>query len=95
MAHYRRYVIGCDGHPIKAVDLNRTDDDEARKRAEQMVDGHSVELREYARRITRFDGNLEFSGPAEINARFLRPNYCAIKSKNAAFLCTIPHFKSG
>jgi hypothetical protein len=26
------------------VDLNCTDDDDARKRAEQMVDGHNVEL---------------------------------------------------
>jgi hypothetical protein len=33
MAHYRAYLIGCDGHHIKAVDLNCTDDDDAKKRA--------------------------------------------------------------
>jgi hypothetical protein len=33
MAHYRAYLIGCDGHRIKAVDLNCTDDDDAKNRA--------------------------------------------------------------
>jgi hypothetical protein len=57
MAHYRAYLIDRDGHHIKAVDLNCTDDDDARKRAEQMVDGHNVELWEHARKIARFDAN--------------------------------------
>jgi hypothetical protein len=56
IAHYRAYLIDRDGHHIKAVDLNCTDDDDARKRAEQMADGHNVELWEHARRIARFDG---------------------------------------
>ena len=59
MAHYRAYLIGYDGHHIKAVDLNCTDDDDARKRAEQMVDGHNVELWEHARRIAKFEGKPE------------------------------------
>lgn len=59
MAHYRAYLIGCDGHSIKAVDLNCTDDAAARKRAEQMVDGHNVELWEHARRIARFANKQE------------------------------------
>ena len=59
MAHYRAYLIGYDGHSIKAVDLNCTDDDAARKRAEQMADGHSVELWEHARRIARFTSKQE------------------------------------
>jgi hypothetical protein len=57
MAHYRAYLIDPDGHHIKAVDINCTDDDDARKLAEQMVDGHNVELWEHARRIARFDAN--------------------------------------
>jgi hypothetical protein len=32
-----------DGHHIKAVYLNCADDDDARKRAEQMVDGNNIE----------------------------------------------------
>ena len=59
MAHYRAYIIGSDGHSIKAVDLNCTDDDAARKRAKQMVDGHNVELWEHARRIARFASKQE------------------------------------
>jgi hypothetical protein len=59
MAHYRAYLVGRDGHHIKAVDLNCTDDAAAMKRAEQMVDGHNVELWQHARRIARFDGKGE------------------------------------
>jgi len=59
MAHYRAYLIGRDGHSIRAIDLNCTDDDDARKRAEQMVDGHNVELWEHARRIAKFEGKPE------------------------------------
>jgi hypothetical protein len=59
MAPYRAYLIDRDGHHIKAVDINCTDDDDARKRAEQMVDGHNVELWEHARRIARFDAKRE------------------------------------
>jgi hypothetical protein len=59
MAHYRAYLIDRDGHHIKAVDFECADDEGARKRAEQMVDGHNVELWEHARRIARFDGKRE------------------------------------
>jgi hypothetical protein len=59
MAPYRAYLIDRDGHHIQAVDINCTDDDDARKRAEQMVNGHDVELWEHARRIARFYGKRE------------------------------------
>ena len=59
MSHYRAYLIARDGHHIKAVDLDCVDDDAAKKRAEQMVDGHNVELWEHARRIAKFDGKPE------------------------------------
>jgi hypothetical protein len=59
MAHYRAYLIGRDGHYIKAVDLNCNDDDAAMKRAARMVDGHDVELWEHARRIAKFNGKKE------------------------------------
>lgn len=62
MANYRAYLIARDGHHIKAVDLNCTDDDDARRRAEQMVDDHNVELWEHARRIARFDGRSKRVG---------------------------------
>jgi len=56
MTHYRAYLIGRDSHYIKAVDFNCDDDEAAKKRAERMVDGHDVELRQHARRIAKFEG---------------------------------------
>jgi len=53
MAHYRAYLIGRDGHFMKAVDLICDDDDGARKRARKMVDGHDVELWLHDRRIEK------------------------------------------
>jgi hypothetical protein len=55
MSHYRAYLIARDGHHIRAVDLECVDDDAAKKRAEQMAHGTSVELWEHARRIAKFD----------------------------------------
>jgi hypothetical protein len=56
MAHYQAYLVGRDGNFIKAVDLICNDDDAAKKRAERMIDGHDVELRQHARRIAKFEG---------------------------------------
>jgi len=56
MAHYRAYLIGRDGHFMKAVDLVCDNDDGARKRARKMVDGHDVELWQRDRRIEKFEG---------------------------------------
>jgi hypothetical protein len=55
MSHYRAYLIACDGHHIKAVDLECVDDDAAKKHAEQMADGTNVELWGHARRIAKSD----------------------------------------
>jgi hypothetical protein len=55
MAHYRAYLVGHDSYFIKAVDMDCEDDDDARKRAQKMVDGHDVELWQHARRIAKFE----------------------------------------
>jgi len=59
MAYYRAYLIGRDGHFMKAVDLICDDDEGAMKRARQMVDGHDVGLWQHDRRVAKFDGHLE------------------------------------
>ena len=59
MSHYRAYLVACNGHHIKAVDLECVDDDAAKKRAEQMANGTDVELWEHARRIAKFDSRSE------------------------------------
>jgi len=58
MSHYRPYLI-AGSHHIKAVDFDCVDDDAAKERAQQLVDGRDVELWEHARRIAKFDGKLE------------------------------------
>ena len=55
MAHYQAYLVGQDSYFIKVVDLECEDDDAARKRAQNMVDGHDVELWQRTRRIAKFE----------------------------------------
>jgi hypothetical protein len=59
MTFYRAYLIGRDGHFMKAIDLICDDDDGARKCARQMVDGHDVELWQHDRRVAKFEGKPE------------------------------------
>lgn len=54
MREYKAYVLGQDGHIFSRVDIVCEDEDTAKQRAEQLVDGHAVELWEGARRIARF-----------------------------------------
>jgi hypothetical protein len=43
MQHYRAYIMGWDGQILSAVDLYCADDDSAKQRARQLVDGHDVD----------------------------------------------------
>ena len=54
MPYYRAYVVGLDGHFLKSIDLICEDDAEAKNQAEQMVDGHDIELWQHERRIEVF-----------------------------------------
>ncbi len=62
MPEYRVYVVGSDGHFFNAVPLECADDDEAMERAEQLVDGHDVELWQRDRKIATFKHkpNIQF-----------------------------------
>jgi hypothetical protein len=51
---YRAYIVGPDGHILERVDLLCADDDAAKDRAKQLVDGHDVELWQFSRRIAEF-----------------------------------------
>jgi hypothetical protein len=55
MPEYRVYIIGSDGHFYSAVPLECADDDEARERAKQLVDGHDVELWQRDRKVATFE----------------------------------------
>ena len=58
MRDYRAYIFGVDNHRYqKAAQFasDHADDLSAMKAAEQLVDGHDVELWECARLVARFD----------------------------------------
>jgi hypothetical protein len=55
MPEYRAYIVGSDGHFKEAVHLNCADDETAKLYAKQLVDGHDVELWQYARKVATFE----------------------------------------
>lgn len=55
MANYRAYIVGHDGHFQSAVPLDCPGDEAAKKQAEQLVDGHDIELWQRARKIAVFE----------------------------------------
>ena len=54
MPEYRAYIMGHDGHIVRAVHLNCFDDDQAIRQAEALVDGHDVELWNLERKVALF-----------------------------------------
>ena len=59
MADYRAYIIGQDGHFVRAIQLVCPDDDTAKEYAKQLVNGHDVELWQGDRKIEVFKQTRE------------------------------------
>ncbi|WP_091967637.1 hypothetical protein [Bradyrhizobium shewense] len=55
MLEFRAYIIDEEGHVTDRIDLICEDEETARQRAEQLVDGHAVELWQDNHKIDRFD----------------------------------------
>ncbi|TGN90918.1 hypothetical protein EOW77_0003535 [Bradyrhizobium yuanmingense] len=55
MQEYKAYIVDKGGHITERIDLICEDEDVARGRAKQLVDGHAVELWQGNRKIDRFD----------------------------------------
>ena len=55
MAGDYAYFVGTDGHYTKRVAIVCDDDEEAKRFAKQMVDGHAIELWHEARKITTLE----------------------------------------
>jgi hypothetical protein len=53
MNEYRVYLMRPDGHILSRVDLVCEDDEAAKVRAQQLVDGHDVELWQLGRKKRR------------------------------------------
>jgi hypothetical protein len=51
---YRAYFIGSDGDIERRIDFLCDSDTRAKEQAEQLVDGHDVELWQLSRRICEF-----------------------------------------
>lgn len=43
-AEYKAYALGLDGDVVSRVDLKCENDNTAKERARQLVDGHPIEL---------------------------------------------------
>jgi hypothetical protein len=54
MRDYRAYIIGPDGHILDRFEFYCSDDEEAKERATQYVDGHDVELWHRDQKIADF-----------------------------------------
>jgi hypothetical protein len=59
MPEYRAYIVGTDGRFVRAVELLCPDDDSAKEYAQNLVDGHDVELWQGKRQIARFQHKPE------------------------------------
>jgi hypothetical protein len=55
MQGYRAFIIGPDGHVTDRVDLPGLTEEEAKKRAKQLVDANAVELWQASRKIVRYE----------------------------------------
>ena len=65
MPGYRAYIIGADGHFRTSVELDCPDDEVAKERAMQLVDGHDVELWQQARKVALFEHKHSNGGKNE------------------------------
>jgi hypothetical protein len=59
MLEYRAFMVGVDGHILRAIELVCPNDESAKEYARQLVDGCDVELWQGERQIQTFStGNV-------------------------------------
>jgi hypothetical protein len=64
MTYYRAYIIGDDGHFLKAFPLDCANDGVAMEKAKNLVENHNVELWDHDRKVASFKAKRETSGSA-------------------------------
>jgi hypothetical protein len=52
---YYAYVVGDGGHICNRIEIRCDNDAEAKRCAEQLVDGHAIELWQETRRVATFE----------------------------------------
>ncbi|UQR67595.1 hypothetical protein LRP30_21090 [Bradyrhizobium sp. C-145] len=73
MAHYRAYLLDQYHHVISVANLQCADEQEARERAEQLVDVNDVELWQLDRRIAVFEAVTSRTSKSAAKVRPRRP----------------------
>lgn len=73
MAHYRAYLLDHDRHVISVANLRCADEQEARERAQQLVDANDIELWQLDRRIAVFEAVTSRASHAAGQERPRRP----------------------
>lgn len=58
MVHYRAYLLDQHHHVISVANLQCADEQEARERAQQLVDVNDIELWQLDRRIAVFEAAI-------------------------------------
>lgn len=62
MQHYRAYFLDEDGHISNAIDMECTDDEQAKECAKKFVSGRNAELWHEDRLIATYKGNAATQG---------------------------------
>ena len=62
MGDYRAYIIGPDGHIKDRIEFWSKDDETAKKRVEQYVDGHDIELWHQDKKIAELSSKTASNG---------------------------------
>jgi hypothetical protein len=57
MSGYYAFVIGSDGHITNRIEIRCDNDEEAKRCAKRLVDGHAIELWQETRMIATFEPN--------------------------------------
>jgi hypothetical protein len=55
---YRAYIIGGDGHILRAIEIDCADDGAAAEQAKLLVEGNVAELWQRERIVGKFNGKL-------------------------------------
>jgi hypothetical protein len=67
MQEYRAYIVDPSGHVLERIDMMCSDEEVAKERARQLVDGHDVELWQGDHRIATFGSPLPPGAPERFN----------------------------
>jgi hypothetical protein len=81
MAHYRAYLLDQHHHVISVANLQCADEQEARERAQQLVDVNDIELWQLDHRIAVFEAAITRTSRAAAEGSVQRTQPPTMKPK--------------